>query len=160
VFGGSDWHGAQAIHAAIGQSPFRRDIRCLGFVENDALPMLYRAATVFIYPSLFEGFGFPPLEAMACGTPVLCSTRGALGEVVGDAAATVDPEDVTALTKQLAALASDPALRGKLRVAGLARARRFDWERTAAKTLEVYTAAFEAETAPGSVTVVQQAMRN
>ena len=160
VFGGSDWHGAQAIHAAIGQSPFRRDIRCLGFVENEALPMLYRAATVFIYPSLFEGFGFPPLEAMACGTPVLCSTRGALGEVVGDAAATVDPEDVTALTKQLAALAFDPALRGKLRVAGLARARRFDWERTASKTLEVYTAAFEAETAPGSVTVVRQAMEN
>jgi len=160
VFGGSNWHGAPAIHAAIGQSPFRSDIRCLGFVENDALPMLYRAATVFVYPSLFEGFGFPPLEAMACGCPVLCSTRGALGEVVGDAAATVNPDDVTALTTQLAALARDPGLRAKLRAAGLDRARRFDWQRTASRTLEVYTAALEAETALGSVTVVRQAVEN
>ena len=138
MFAGSDWHGAPAIHAAIGQSPFRGDIRCLGFVGNDALPMLYRAASVFVYPSLFEGFGFPPLEAMACGCPVLSSTRGALGEVVGEAAATVDPEDVPELEARLTALARDPAWRGKLRAAGLARARRFDWERTAAKTLDVY----------------------
>jgi glycosyltransferase involved in cell wall biosynthesis len=160
VLGGSDWHGAQTIRAAIGQSPFSRDIRCLGFVENDALPMLYRAATVFVYPSLFEGFGFPPLEAMACGCPVLCSTRGALGEIAGDAAATVDPEAVTALTTQLAALASDPVLRAKLRAAGLARARRFDWQRTALKTLEVYAASLETETVPGSVTVVREAIEN
>lgn len=160
VFSGSDWHGAQAIHAAIGQSPFRGDIRCLGFVENDAMAMLYRAAGVFVYPSLFEGFGFPPLEAMACGTPVLCSTRGALGEVVGDAAATVDPEDVPALKAQLATLASDPDLRAKLRAAGLARARRFDWERTASKSLEVYTSAFEAETAPGRLPVAREAIEN
>lgn len=160
VLGGSDWHGAQAIRAAIGQSPFRSDIHCLGFVENDALPKLYRAATMFVYPSLFEGFGFPPLEAMACGCPVLCSTRGALGEIVGDAAATVDPEDVPALTMQLAALASDPALRAKLRAAGLARARRFDWERTAAKTLEVYAAALQSETAPGRLPVAREANEN
>lgn len=160
VFGGSDWHGAQSIHAAIGQSPFRNDIRCLGFVENDALPMLYRAATVFVYPSLFEGFGFPPLEAMACGTPVLCSTRGALGEIVGDVAATVNPEDVTALTTQLATLALDPALRTTLRAAGLAQAGRFDWERTAAKTLDVYSAALRTETAPGRVPMTREAIEN
>jgi glycosyltransferase involved in cell wall biosynthesis len=157
VFAGSDWHGAQTIRAAIGQSPFSGDIRCLGFVENDALPLLYRAALVFVYPSLFEGFGFPPLEAMACGCPVLCSTRGSLEEVVGEAAATVDPEDVTALKTQLAALAGDPVLRTKLRVAGLARARRFDWQRTASKTLDVYAAALEAETAPANMTIVRQA---
>ena len=160
VFGGSDWHGAQTIHGAIGQSPFRSDIRCLGFVANDALPMLYRAATVFVYPSLFEGFGFPPLEAMACGCPVLCSTRGALGEIVGDAAAAVDPEDVTALKTQLAALAGDPAWRAKLRAAGLARARHFNWQRTASKTLEVYASAHETETAPGGVTVAREAIEN
>ena len=158
VFGGSDWHGAQTIHAAIGRSPIRCDIRCLGFVEDDALPLLYRAASVFVYPSLFEGFGFPPPEAMACGTPVLCSTRGALGEIVGNAAATVDPEDVPALTTQLAALASDPGLRAKLRAAGLARARCFDWQRTAAKTLDVYTAALQTETAPGSVPIGPEAI--
>ena len=160
VLGGSDWHGAPDIHTAVGQSPFSRDIRCLGFVGNDALPMLYRAAEVFVYPSLFEGFGFPPLEAMACGCPVLCSTRGALEEIVGDAATTVDPEDVTALKTQMAALASFPALRAKLRVSGLERAQCYDWHRTAAKTLEVYTAALQAETAPGRVTAAQQEIKN
>lgn len=158
VFGGSDWHGAEAIHAAVAQSPFRSDIRCLGFVDKDALPMLYRAATVCVYPSLFEGFGFPPLEAMACGCPVICSTRGALGEVVGDAAATVNPEDVPALQTQLATLAADPARRAQLRTAGLARAQRFDWQRTAAKTLEIYAAALKTETAPASGVVERKAV--
>ncbi len=141
VFAGSDWHGAKTIHAAINQSPFSRDIRSLGFVDNDALPMLYRAASTFVYPSLFEGFGFPPLEAMACGSPVLCSTRGALGEIVGGAAAIVDPEDVPELQAKLSTFARDPVLRAKLRAAGLARARRFDWERVATRTIEVYSAA-------------------
>ena len=160
VFGGSDWHGAQTIHTAIGQSPFHSDIRCLGFVADDALPKLYRAASVFVHPSLFEGFGFPPVEAMACGCPVLCSTRGALGEIVGAAAATVDPEDVNALKKQLAALAADPALRATLRAAGLARARHFDWQRAAAQTLEVYAAALKPEPAPRRVGVEPQAIKN
>jgi glycosyltransferase involved in cell wall biosynthesis len=122
--------------------------------------MLYRAASVFVYPSLFEGFGFPPLEAMACGCPVLCSTRGALGEIVGDAAATVDPEDVPALQAQLAALANGPALRAKQRAAGLARARRFDWQRTASKTLEVYTAALATDAVPARATAEREAIRN
>jgi glycosyltransferase involved in cell wall biosynthesis len=160
VFGGSDWHGAEAIRAVIAQSPFSSDIRCLGFVDNDALPMLYRAATVFVYPSLFEGFGFPPLEAMACGCPVLCSTRGALGEIVGDAAATVDPEDVPALQTRLATLASDPAWRSKLRATGLARAQHFDWQRTVSKTLEVYATALETKTSPGNVSVARKAVAN
>ena len=160
VFGGSNWHGAPAIHAAIGRSPFRSDIRCLGFVENDALPLLYRAAEVFVYPSLFEGFGFPPLEAMACGTPVLCSTRGALVEVVGDAATKVDPEDVAALKAQLVTLASDLDLRAKLRAAGLERARRFDWQWTASKTLEVYAAAFRTQTVTKRLAVAREAISN
>lgn len=148
VFGGSDWHGASAIRAAIAQSPFRGDIRCLGFVANDALPRLYRAASVFVYPSLFEGFGFPPLEAMACGCPVLTSRCGALGEIVGEAAATVDPQDVPALKEQLAALASDPGWRDRLRTSGLARAQHFNWQRTAARTLEVYAAALRTNMLP------------
>lgn len=156
VFGGSDWHGAENIHTAIKRSPFSRDILNLGFVDSQALPTLYRAAEVFVYPSLFEGFGFPPLEAMACGCPVLCSTRGALGEIVGDAAATVDPEDVPALATQLATLASDPALRNRLRTAGLKRAQRFDWQRTAARTLDVYTAAGNPKTAPGKVPLARE----
>ena len=89
---GEDWNGAAAIHQAIELSPFAGDIRCLGFVKDRVLPDLYRAAEVFVYPSLYEGFGMPPLEAMACGCPVVSSARGSLGEVVGNAAALVEPE--------------------------------------------------------------------
>jgi glycosyltransferase involved in cell wall biosynthesis len=148
ALGGSDWHGAQTIHDAIRQSRFAQDIRCLGFVADEDLPDLYRAADAFVYPSLYEGFGLPPVEAMACGCPVLCSTRGALGEVVGDAAATVNPEDVAALTRQLVRLATDDGLRAQLRTAGLARAKQFDWMKTAAATLEVYSRAAARVKAP------------
>jgi glycosyltransferase involved in cell wall biosynthesis len=138
VFGGSDWHGAEAIHAAARQSPYASDIRALGFVANDELPNLYRAADVFVYPSLYEGFGMPPIEAMACGCPVISSTRGSLGEIVGDAAAIVDPEDLVSLATQLASLASDSVLRERLRAAGITRAKNFDWNRTATETLLIY----------------------
>jgi glycosyltransferase involved in cell wall biosynthesis len=141
VLAGSDWHGAETIHGAIHRSRFKHDVRCLGFVAREDLPLLYRAADVFVYPSLYEGFGFPPLEAMACGCPVICSARGALLEVVGDAAATVEPEDVQALSLQLTRLAQDESLRGRLRAAGLHRAREFDWQRATARTLEVYARA-------------------
>jgi glycosyltransferase involved in cell wall biosynthesis len=138
AFGGSDWHGADVIHDAIRRSPCAADIRCLGFVPETQLPDLYRAAEVFVYPSLFEGFGLPPLEAMACGCPVISSTRGSLGEVVGDAAALVEPDDVPALALQLESLATHDVIRNRLRAAGLARAAKFDWTRTAAETLKVY----------------------
>jgi len=141
VLAGSDWHGSEVIHALIRESPFAADIRRLGFVAEEDLPHLYRAAEVLVYPSLYEGFGLPPLEAMACGCPVLSSTRGALGEVVGEAAATVDPEDISALQGELARLAGDEALRTPLRAAGLARAKLFDWQKTAAATLAVYSRA-------------------
>jgi glycosyltransferase involved in cell wall biosynthesis len=138
AFGGSDWHGAEAIHAAIKQSPFAADIRSLGFVSNAVLPDLYRAADVFVYPSLYEGFGLPPVEAMACGCPVISSTRGSLGEVIGDAAAIIDPENLHSIAEQLQLLATDEALKNRLRAAGLSQAKKFDWNRTAAETLQVY----------------------
>lgn len=147
VFGGSDWNGAEAIHAAIKQSPFAADIRSLGFVENADLPDLYRAADAFVYPSLYEGFGMPPSEAMACGCPVICSTSGSLGEVVGDAAAIVNPDDISSICRQLTAVAGDPALREKLRSAGLLQAKKFDWEKTAAATLAVYQKAHSSRQA-------------
>ncbi|HXS67355.1 MAG TPA: glycosyltransferase family 1 protein [Candidatus Polarisedimenticolia bacterium] len=139
VFGGSDWHGAEAIHAAAKQSPFASDIRLLGFVADDDLPALYRAADAFVYPSLYEGFGMPPIEAMACGCPVISSTRGSLGEVVGSAAAIVEPEDVNSITKQLVSLANDANLRERLRAAGLEHAGQFDWNNTASQTLSIYS---------------------
>jgi glycosyltransferase involved in cell wall biosynthesis len=143
VFGGSDWHGAQTIHAAIKRSPVASDIRALGFVSNEALPDLYRAAEVFVYPSLYEGFGLPPIEAMACGCPVVASTRGSLAEVVGAAAATVEPEDVPALARELFIVATDQSVRNRLRAAGLAQAQKFDWNRAATETLAAYARAKE-----------------
>jgi glycosyltransferase involved in cell wall biosynthesis len=135
---GSDWHGADVIHAFIRQSPCANEIRHLGFVPDQDLPDLYRAATAAVYPSLYEGFGLPPVEAMACACPVLSSTRGALGEVVGDAALTVDPEDINALAAGLERLAREPDLRKRLCQAGPTQARQFDWRTTAAATLTVY----------------------
>jgi len=141
VLGGSDWHGAEFIHDAIRRSACARDIRCLGFVSDAELPQWYQAADAFVFPSLFEGFGLPPLEAMACGCPVACSGRGALGEVVGEAAARMDPEDIGMMQHQLARLAGDGAWRAALRTAGLKQAQGFDWARTAAATLAVYAGA-------------------
>jgi glycosyltransferase involved in cell wall biosynthesis len=135
---GADWHGAGQIHKAISASAFANDIRCLGFVPDDFVPDLYRAADLFVYPSLFEGFGMPPLEAMACGCPVLSSPRGSLKEVLGNAAVLVDPEDVDALATQLGYLSSNPGLRHEMKAAGLAQAQRFDWSRTASAMAGLY----------------------
>jgi glycosyltransferase involved in cell wall biosynthesis len=138
VFGGGDWHGAGMIHETIRKSQFSSDIRCLGFVPDAQLPDLYRAADVFVYPSLHEGFGLPPVEAMACGCPVISSTRGALAEVIGDAAAIVEPEDVESITTQLRLFGSNESLRNHARTIGLRHARKFDWNKAAAETLKIY----------------------
>jgi glycosyltransferase involved in cell wall biosynthesis len=141
VLAGSNWHGAETIHALVEASPFARDIHRLGFVPSADLPNWYRAADVFVFPSLFEGFGLPPIEAMACGCPVLSSPRGALAETVGGAAGILDPEDSAQIQAQLTRAASDTAWRDELRAAGLIRARAFNWEQTAAATLDVYARA-------------------
>jgi glycosyltransferase involved in cell wall biosynthesis len=141
VLAGADWHGAEAIHALINRSPFSKDIVRLGFVPDEDMPLWYRATEVFVYPSLFEGFGLPLLEAMACGCPVLSTTEGALGEVAGNAVEPVDPRSIPDIERQLDRLAGDDGLRERLRAIGLAHAQRFDWDRTAAATLEVYARA-------------------
>ena len=109
--------------------------RFAGYVPDADLPGLYAAASVFAYPSLYEGFGIPPLEAMACGTPVVASTRGALPEVLGDAALLVDPLDEDALAEALQAAAADT---GTLRRRGIERAARFSWQSAAEQTWQVY----------------------
>jgi glycosyltransferase involved in cell wall biosynthesis len=109
-----------------------------GYVRDDDLPELYAAARVFAYPSLYEGFGIPPLEAMACGTPVVAGNTGALPEVLGDAALLVDPYDEDALAQAISAAAGD---QGTLRRRGLERAARYSWSRAAAETWRVYEAA-------------------
>lgn len=135
---GSDWHGAGAIHAAIKQSPVAGHIHTLGFVGDPDLPILYRAADAFVFPSLYEGFGLPPIEAMACGCPVISSARGSLGEVVGEAASIINPEDISDMAARLQVMAENLSLRKTWRAAGLARAKKFDWLQTAKETMEVY----------------------
>ena len=141
VFAGSKWSGAEHIERAMRESPFAKDIRWAGFVPDADLPALYRSAAVFVYPSLYEGFGLPPLEAMACGVPVICSTGGALREMAGKAAALVEPGDTAGLAAQMARLAADPALRASMREKGLAHAGNFQWRKTAQETLRVYAKA-------------------
>jgi glycosyltransferase involved in cell wall biosynthesis len=135
---GGDWHGAEVIHRAAKESPFADDIHMLGFVSDAELPDLYRAADVFVYPSLYEGFGMPPVEAMACGCPAIVSPRGALAEVVGDAAYIVNPEQIDSIRLAMERVATDQNARAQLRAAGLERAQKFDWRRTAIETLHVY----------------------
>lgn len=138
ALGGSDWHGAEKIRQRIAESPERDSIRALGFVSDHDLPMLYSAAELFCYPSLYEGFGMPPLEAMACGCPVATSDRGSLGEVVGDAARMVDPEKIESIANALADLWRNRQSRAVLAEKGLQRAAKFSWRRAAVETLEVY----------------------
>jgi glycosyltransferase involved in cell wall biosynthesis len=114
------------------------DVRFLRFVSEEDKPLLYGAAALFVFPSLYEGFGLPPLEAMACGTPVVCSSAASLPEIVGDGGLLVDPVDVGALAEAIRAVLSDETLRAGLRTRGLAQAARFSWGRTANETVAVY----------------------
>jgi glycosyltransferase involved in cell wall biosynthesis len=114
------------------------DVRFLGYVEEEDLPGLYGASELFVLPSLAEGFGLPPLEAMACGAPVVTSDAEALVETTGDAAEHVPARDPEALAEAMRRVLSDPALRERMRAAGLERAAQFTWERTASATREVY----------------------
>ncbi len=110
-------------------------VRIEGVVGPRELAERYRRAACLVYPSVLETFGLPPLEAMACGCPVVASNRSSVPEVVGDAALTVDPDDVPALAGALRRVLSEPDLRARLRRRGFRRAARFDWGRTAARTL-------------------------
>jgi glycosyltransferase involved in cell wall biosynthesis len=109
-----------------------------GYVPQEDLPALYSGALCFVYPSYFEGFGLPPLEAMKCGAPVIVGNKTSLPEVVGDAALTVDPFDVEAIASAMQRVIESPALREELSIKGRARAETFDWRETARKTLAIY----------------------
>jgi len=125
--------GGQA--AALG---IARRVHFTGEVEDEDLPALYSGALAFVFPSLYEGFGLPTLEAMACQTPVIASTGGSLPEIVGPAALLIDPFDVPALARAMERIWREPALREELVERGLARAGQFSWRRAAEETLDVY----------------------
>lgn len=117
-----------------------------GYVDDDDLPALYAGADLFAFPSLYEGFGLPVLEAMACGTPVVTSNTSSLPDVAGDAAILVDPYDVDAIADAMRRVLSDPALAQDLRERGLVRSAQFSWERTARETVAVYEKALGRRT--------------
>jgi glycosyltransferase involved in cell wall biosynthesis len=137
IAGGKGWL-AQDIFTAAQASPFSRDIVFTGFVDDADLPALYAAAGVFAFPSRYEGFGIPVVEAMACGTPVVCADNSSLPEAAGDAALLVTAGDDGALAAALQRLIEDTALAASLRSAGLAHAARFTWHSAAAVLWQTY----------------------
>jgi len=114
-------------------------------VPTEDLPAMYHAASLLVYPSLFEGFGIPLVEAMSCGCPIVCSNTTSLPELVGDAAVLVNPYDVEGLANAIWRVLNDRDLRADLVAKGLARARHFSWEKAARQTLQVYRQAFRVD---------------
>jgi glycosyltransferase involved in cell wall biosynthesis len=137
IVGKQGWDDTELRTAASGLGEARAPV-FTGYVEDADLRPLYAGADVFAYPSLYEGFGLPPLEAMACGTPVITGNTSSLPEVVGDAAITVNPYDESEIAMALRRMLGDDALRSRLACLGLAQAASFSWARTAAETVRAY----------------------
>jgi glycosyltransferase involved in cell wall biosynthesis len=147
IAGGLAWMSGEVERRVAGyRGPGR--VRLLGYVADEDLAALYSTATAAAYVSIWEGFGLPVLEAMACGTPVVCSRIPAIEEVAGGAARLVDPYSVAEIADGLAAVLSNGAERERLSAAGLARAAEFSWQDTARRTLAVYRDALASLTAP------------
>jgi glycosyltransferase involved in cell wall biosynthesis len=144
VLAGNAGPGSDRIRKTIAEYPaLRGRIVLTGYVPDEDLAPLYTGAQVFVYPSIYEGFGLPPLEAMQCGTPVITSNTSSLPEVVGDGGVMVAPDDVNELAGAMLDLARDTDRRGHLQQRALARARRFSWEFSTAATLRAYRAALQ-----------------
>jgi len=126
------------LRRTVDKHKLHKHVRFLGFVPDDTLAALYRLATVFVFPSLYEGFGLPPLEAMASGTPVVTSNRSSLPEVAGDAAVLVDPYSAVSIAEGIQRVLSDASLRQTMIARGLARAREFSWETSVRRIHGVY----------------------
>ena len=133
-----------SVRQAVIKSRAEAVVRFLGFVPFDTLRCFYQSAAAFVFVSRYEGFGLPPLEAMACGTPVVASNVSSLPEVVGDSAVQVNPENVFEIARGIKEVLLDDDLRATLIRCGLDQARRFSWERTAREVLEIYREACEA----------------
>ncbi len=128
----------QALRHEIDDLHLSDNVRVIGGVSPEDLLRLYNGAAALVFPSLRESFGLPPLEALACGTPVIASNTSSLPEVLGDAALLIDPTDVSALGGAMEAVLADPSLADSLRERGLAQCRQFSWEKTARETVSVY----------------------
>lgn len=128
----------EEVFDAVGKLGLTNEVMFLGRVSSEELLHLYSAARVLVHPALYEGFGLTPLEAMACGTPVIVSNVSSLPEVVGDAGLLVEPKDVEGFAVAMWRVLDNPALRQELRAKGLQRAKNFSWEKTARETLALY----------------------
>jgi glycosyltransferase involved in cell wall biosynthesis len=135
--GGAGYRGSEIVEGIRRQS-LDPAVRLLGYVPDEDLPALYRQAELLVFPSRYEGFGLPPLEAMACGTPVLVADTSSLPEIVGSAGRVFPLETPEILAERIAALIAAPETLAAMRDAGLERAATFTWERTAAMTLDIY----------------------
>jgi glycosyltransferase involved in cell wall biosynthesis len=140
--GGRGW-GDEIIARRAREAGVERDVRFVGFVPEQEIPLWYNAADLFVYPSEYEGFGLPALEALACGTPVVASNRSSLPEVVGEAGVLVDPTDTGAMADAMQRVLEDERLQSRLSAAGPEQARSFTWRRMAEQTLAVYRAVSE-----------------
>ena len=137
VLVGSRWNGAEAIDAAVEQFAMQHDVIFPGFVADEFMPDLYAAADLFVFPSLFDGFGIPVLEAMASGTAVCASNAASIPEVVGDAGLLFAPADVDEMAAAMARLLMDSALRQEMALRGLQQAQSFSWDRAATELLQL-----------------------
>jgi len=142
IVGQRGWRYAEVLRAA-EEPALRGRVDFLGYLPEERLPLLYAQALALVYPSLYEGFGLPVVEAMACGTPVLTSRSSSLAEIGEGAALLADPTDEKELAEALRALATDGALRARLRALGLERARAFSWERTGRETVAAYQEVYD-----------------
>ena len=137
VVGKYGWKQAGLAHR-IRELGLIEDVIFTGYVSQEALPALYSAADVFVYPSVYEGFGLPPLEAMACGAPVIAGNRSSLPEVVGEAGVMVDPYDPDAFARAMADVLSSESLRAEMSARGLEQAKKFSWDGTAREVTAIY----------------------
>lgn len=135
---GDDISKYSNLRRLVHRHQLHQQVRFLGFVSTDTLAALYQLARVFVFPSLYEGFGLPPLEAMANGTPVITSNVSSLPEVVGDAALLIDPLDAQSIADAMYRVLTDAALRADLVRRGHERVKAFSWERSVARTHEIY----------------------
>ena len=127
-----------ALRRAVHQHQLHKYVRFLGYMPETTLAVMYRLAGVFVFPSLYEGFGLPPLEAMASGTPVVTSNLSSLPEVTGDAAVLIDPYDPVSIADGISSVLTDETRRRDLRRKGLARAQQFSWEQSVRRVREIY----------------------
>jgi glycosyltransferase involved in cell wall biosynthesis len=137
IVGKRSW-GVKVELNEISKEITSNNIVLVGYVDRRDLPFVYQMADVFVFPSLYEGFGFPPLEAMACGTPVVSSSKGALGETVMDAALIVEPHSIQQIAQAVLSVIMDSSLRERHIRMGIRQSSMFNWERTARETLSIY----------------------